>query len=180
MQALKTCCLFKVNTNIGFLEGCTGRQLQWTLWLSHKTYVFFSVKAGKIYNLSVLYTDYKHNTRSHTLIMDSSLLCGYTASGMMLAIDFTDKPRVNDDSLSMDDSLSVFSVSYIHKHTSHSCTHTHIHMHMHKYHHVHIVVSSYTFTLPQLTSPQLGKVATRKFKANVRAGILVCERFIFI
>ena len=25
-------------------------------------------------------------------------------------------------------------------------------------HHVHIVVSSYTFTLPQPTSPQLGKV----------------------
>ena len=43
-------------------------------------------------------------------------------------------------------------------------------------HHVHIVVSSYTFTLPQPTSPQLGKVARRKF---VCAGILVCERFFF-
>ena len=40
-------------------------------------------------------------------------------------------------------------------------------------HHVHIVVSSYTFTLPQPTSRQLCKVARRKFKANVRAGILV-------
>ena len=76
---------------------------------------------------------------------------------MILAIDFNNKPRVNDDSLSMDGSLSVFSVSYIHKHTSHTYTHTNthahaqIHVHMHANTQMHLPLSKAMLLQQELT-----------------------------